>query len=122
MAALLPRLKSNAERAGRARAVLVLMAGALLLLLAGASYGLSFLALGAFALPLALAIASAKALIVLWVFMEFGELSSSARLAAGAALLMFALLVSLMVADVATRECPPVRLPGVSSASQRGCP
>src|SRR3954462_1428005 len=80
----------------------LMLAGAFLLALAGLSYGVSFLQLGIFNLPLALAIAVGKTLIVLFVFMDFGLLSASAKLAAGAALLMVALLVGLMVADVAT--------------------
>lgn len=87
------------------------LAGALLLALAGLSYGLSFVQLGPLGLPLALAIAACKALTVLFVFMGFGGLSTSAKLAAGAALLMVALLLGLMVADVATREPAPLPPP-----------
>jgi len=87
------------------------LAGAFLLALAGLSYGVSFLQLGSFNLPVALAIAVAKALTVLSVFMDFGSLSASAKLAAAAALLMVALLVGLMVADVATRELAPLPAP-----------
>jgi len=92
----------------------LVLTGVLLLALAGASYGLSFLTLGAYALPVALAIAVCKALILLFVFMEFGKLSTSAKLAAGAALLMLLLLVGLMLADVATRVRPPLPPPTVS--------
>ena len=94
------------------------LAGALLLALAGLSYGLSFLQLGRLSLPLALAIAACKALTVLFVFMEFGGLPASAKLAAGAALLMIALLLGLMVADVATRERAPLPPPKVSMGAR----
>jgi cytochrome c oxidase subunit 4 len=89
----------------------LLLAGVALLLLAGVSYGLSFVQLGRLALPIALGIAAGKALIVLFIFMEFAGLSTSAKLAAGAALLMLVLLLGLMVADVATRERPPIPAP-----------
>lgn len=93
----------------------LVLAGAALLVLAGASYGSSFLALGRLGLPVALGIAIGKALIVLFVFMEFGRLSSSAKLAAAAALLMLLLLLGLMVADVATRALPPLPPPPLGS-------
>lgn len=98
----------------------LLLTGALLLALAGLSYGLSFVALGRLGLPLALAIAACKALTVLFVFMEFGGLPTSAKLAAGAALLMVALLVGLMVADVATRERAPLPPPRTSLRPRGG--
>jgi len=111
MAPLLPVVtpippQSDGRSLGR-----LMLAGALLLTLAGLSYGVSFLQLGSFNLPLALAIAVGKALTVLFVFMDFGGLSPSAKLAAGAALLMLALLVGLMAADVATREQAPLPSP-----------
>lgn len=107
----------------------LVLAGALLLALAGLSYGLSFVQLGRLGLPLALAIAACKALTVLFVFMGFGGLSTSAKLAGGAALLMVALLLGLMVADVATREPAPLPPPKASAradgttfgARARGC-
>jgi len=86
----------------------VLRAGAGLLALAAASYALSFVRLGAFALAVALAIAALKALVVLWVFMQFGRVPASAKLAALAAFFMLALMLSLMAADVASREAAPV--------------
>jgi caa(3)-type oxidase subunit IV len=111
MAALLPIVtppRRHSERHSLGRLVL---AGACLLALAGLSYGVSFLQLGSLSLPLALAIAVGKALTVLFVFMDFGLASASAKLAAGAALLMVALLVGLMAADVATREHAPLPPP-----------
>ena len=94
----------------------LLLTGSLLLALAAGSYGLSFVKLGMLGLPIALAIAACKALTVVFVFMEFAELSASAKLAAGAALLMFLLLLGLMVADVVTRERAPLSPPHVDAA------
>src|SRR4051812_11766724 len=85
----------------------LLASGASLLVLAALSYGLSFTSLGAWSLSAAVAIAALKALVVLFIFMEFGGLSASAKLAAGAALLMLALLLALMAADIGTREPSP---------------
>jgi caa(3)-type oxidase subunit IV len=114
MAALLPNM-TPAQRSSHGQSLgWLVLAGAFLLALAALSYGLSFLQLGRVGLPLALAIAVCKALTVLFVFMEFGGLPASAKLAAAAALLMVALLVSLMVADVATRERAPLPAPKVS--------
>ena len=96
----------------------LVLAGALLVALAGLSYGLSFMPLGRLGLPVALSIAVCKALTVLFVFMEFGRLSASAKLAVAAALLMVLLLIGLMVADVATRERAPLPPPKVSLRAQ----
>lgn len=92
----------------------LVLAGVLLVSLAALSYALSFVQLGLLALPVALLIAVCKALTVLFAFMEFRGLSTSAKLAAGAALLMVALLLGLMIADVATRERAPLPAPRTS--------
>jgi cytochrome c oxidase subunit IV len=84
------------------------MTGVALLALWGISFGLSYASLGRAALPVALTIAGAKALLVLLVFMELLVAPLSTRLAIGAALSMIALLVALMAADVATRAAPPL--------------
>jgi cytochrome c oxidase subunit IV len=84
------------------------MTGVALLALAGASFGLSYASLGRAALPVALTIAAAKALLVLLVFMELLVAPLSTRLAIAAAVSMIALLVALMAADVATRPAPPL--------------
>ena len=120
MAALLPRVTPSAADAARASVAKLLLAGCLLLALAGTSYVLSFVALGSLALPLALGIAACKALTVLFAFMEFGQISASAKLAAGAALLMLILMVALMVADVATREAAPHAPPRAFRSAQDG--
>jgi len=92
----------------------VLAAGAGLLALAAASYALSFVRLGALGLGLALAIAVLKALVVLWVFMQFGRLPASAKLAALAAFFMLALMLSLMAADIELREPAPAEPPAAA--------
>ena len=114
MAALLPDM-TPAERSPKGSSLGgLVLTGAALLALAGLSYGLSFVRLGWLGLPLALAIAVCKALTVLFVFMDFGGLATSAKLAAAAALLMVALLLGMMVADVATREAAPLSPPKTS--------
>jgi caa(3)-type oxidase subunit IV len=82
-----------------------------LLALAALSFGLSFAQLGVLALPLALLIALGKALTVVFAFMEFGRVPASAKLLVLSALLMFALLLGLMLADVGTRGPPPLAAP-----------
>jgi len=99
----LPTSKSR-SRSGLA----LLLAGLALLALAFVSFLLSFLTLGALALPIALSIAAAKAGVVLVVFMDFAEQSTSVKLAALAALAMVVLLAGLMAADGATREPSPL--------------
>lgn len=85
-----------------------LLAGGLLIALALSSFGLSFIRLGEFALPLALLIAVAKGAIVVLVFMRLGHETPSVQLAALAAVLMLLLLAGLMSADAFTREPSPV--------------
>jgi cytochrome c oxidase subunit 4 len=97
-------------------ATAILSTAALLLLLAGGSFWLSFLHLGQAALPVALGIAALKAALVVLVFMELAKERASLQLAALSAIVMLLLLVGLTVADVLTRETPPL-LPPLSSAS-----
>ncbi len=75
-----------------------------LILLAGASLGLSFVHLGLLAMPVALAIAAAKAVLVATVFMHLGRGDAATRLALALAALFVVLLTSLAVADVMTRD------------------
>jgi cytochrome c oxidase subunit 4 len=84
------------------------MAGAALIALWATSFGLSYVALGAAALPVAIAIAVLKAALVFGVFMELVVEPTSVKLALGAALSMIALLVGLMATDVGTRGAPPL--------------
>jgi cytochrome c oxidase subunit 4 len=106
---------SDAPKPAYTTATTVLVAAAILLLLAGTSFWLSFLRLGAAALPVALGIAALKAAIVVVLFMELAKERASLQLAALSAIVMLLLLVGLTVADVLTREVPPL-LPPLSSA------
>ncbi|HET9933439.1 MAG TPA: cytochrome C oxidase subunit IV family protein [Polyangiaceae bacterium] len=87
----------------RRSAIAPLAAGALLLILAVASYGLSFVSLGFWALPIALSIAALKACIVVSIFMELRRETASIQLTALMAALLLLILVALTAADVATR-------------------
>ncbi|MEO6603317.1 MAG: cytochrome C oxidase subunit IV family protein [Polyangiaceae bacterium] len=89
----------------------LLLCGVSLLALAGLSFGLSYLQLGSWALPMALAIAALKAGLVLTAFMEFNHQSASVKLGAALAVLMLALLLGLLLADIATREPAPLPAP-----------
>ena len=85
----------------------VLGAGIVLLALAATSYGASFLALGQWAIAVALAIAVVKAGIVVGVFMEAARRSASFLLALCAALVLLATFIALVAADVAFRGRSP---------------
>jgi cytochrome c oxidase subunit 4 len=93
----------------------LVVTGAVLLALAGSSFALSYVELGPAALPVALAIAAAKASLVVQIFMELGQARSSAKIAFAAGVAMLALLLVFMVADVETRDAPPMA-PTVSAA------
>lgn len=89
----------------------VIGVGAVLIALWGLSLGLSYVSLGAWALPVAIAIATVKAALVLWSFMELSRERTSAVFAFAVGVLMFSLLMAFVVADVLTRA-PPPSLPG----------
>ena len=80
-----------------------------LLLLAGLSLVLRFAHLGGFSFPVALGIAAFKALLVLVFFMELLAEKATVRFAFLAGLTLFALMLTLIVADVLTRSVPPIR-------------
>lgn len=82
----------------------VLATSAALLFLWAASFGLSFVALGAFALPVALAIAVLKAALVALFFMELAGEALSIRMTLSVALALALILGGLMVADILTRD------------------
>ncbi|MDP9034502.1 MAG: cytochrome-c oxidase [Myxococcota bacterium] len=88
------------------------------LLLWAASWGLSYVDLGAWSLLIAFGIAAAKAVLVVLFFMEMihERVSIHATLATGLA--MVTVLIAFMVADVRTRETPPL-LPTATAAKQR---
>ncbi len=80
-----------------------------LVVLAAATYGLSRLDLGGFQVPVALAIAVAKGMLVVLIFMHLIEQRAVNRIFLGVALLFIILLVGMTTADVATRA--PEQLP-----------
>lgn len=82
-----------------------------LLALAALSFWLSGLELGAWEMPAALAIAALKAVLVLLVFMELAASSFLPRFVIVVIVGWLALLISLMVLDVLTRQDPGVRPP-----------
>lgn len=77
-------------------------AGALLGLLA-LTIALAYVDLGAGNLPVALTIASVKAILVGWFFMHLRDAGASMRLFAFAGLLWLAFLVTFTLTDVFTR-------------------
>lgn len=74
-----------------------------LVVLALATLGFAYLPAGAWNLPVALAIAAAKALLVAALFMELVGASTIARLAAFAGVFLVAILFALTFADEMTR-------------------
>jgi len=83
------------------RSYLLVFAGLLVLL--GATVGASFLELGIWALPAAMAIACAKALLVAAFFMHLHQENSLVRLVACAGLFWLGIMVMLAMSDVLTR-------------------
>ncbi len=81
----------------------LVITGAVLLGLWATSLGLSFVHLGGASLPVALMIASIKAVIVAAIFMELRGAPASILLAFASGLTMAMLLLVLTVADVLTR-------------------
>ena len=67
------------------------------------SFGLSFLDLGRFAMPVALAVAALKACVVAGVFMHLLEEPGSRSVATLTAVMMVCILIGLAATDVATR-------------------
>jgi cytochrome c oxidase subunit IV len=94
------------------------LTGAAVLVLWGVSWGMSYVDLGTWSLLVAFGIAAAKAVLVVLFFMEIAveRVSIHATLATGLA--MVALLIAFMVADVRTRETPPL-LPPAADAERR---
>jgi cytochrome c oxidase subunit IV len=79
-----------------------------LLALTWVSFGVSYVHLGALNIPIALAIASVKATLVVAIFMELAVEKFSVKLTLVMSFVFVALLIGLMVADVATRAAPPL--------------
>lgn len=95
---------SSSKKSDSARTLTI---GALLLALWGLSLGLSFVSLGVLALPAALVIATTKAGLVLWFFMELRQEKPSAIYAFVIGLVMLMFLLAFVVADVLTRAPAP---------------
>lgn len=83
----------------------------LLVVLAAVSLALSFASLGPFEMPVALAIAVAKAVLVAIFFMELLEEGFLTRLIVATLVVWLALLLGFMVLDVLTRADAGVRPP-----------
>ena len=83
-----------------------------LMALAGLSLALRFSHLGNLGMPAALGIAAVKAVLVGLVFMELAFEKPSIRLAFAAGLLMIAIMLALMIADVHARGSPLGNPPG----------
>jgi len=80
-----------------------------LMALGAASFGLSFLQLGALEAPLALLIATVKAVLVVAFFMHVIEQGGTRWLYLLLAALFVVTMVSLMALDVAERDVPSSR-------------
>ncbi|GAC1578017.1 MAG: hypothetical protein NVS3B20_09290 [Polyangiales bacterium] len=83
-----------------------------LLMLAALSYALSFVPLGALTVPIALAISTAKVVLVAIFFMELIDQRFGNRFVLIAATVLVGVLIALMVADTLTRGMPPMLTPG----------
>jgi cytochrome c oxidase subunit 4 len=79
-----------------------------LLTLTAVSFGVSYVHLGTLNIPVALAIASIKAILVVLIFMELAVEKFSVQVTLAVSFVFVALLIGLMVADVATRAAPPL--------------
>ena len=82
-----------------------------LLELTGVSFAISYVPLGVLNIPVALAIASLKATLVVAIFMELSVEKFTVKLSLVMAFVFVLLLVALMVADVTTRATPPLLTP-----------
>jgi caa(3)-type oxidase subunit IV len=100
---------SGVAEGASARGLLFTWVG--LMALAGASFALRFAHLGTLGMPAALAIAAVKVVLVGLVFMELAFEKPSVRLAFAAGLMMIAVMLALMIADVVTRAVPPLQDP-----------
>ena len=87
---------------------IVVRTGGALIALWLLSFALSYVHLGAAALPVAIGIAAVKAALVAAFFMELLHGSLSMKLAMLSAAALLATLIGLLVADIVTREPPPL--------------
>lgn len=86
----------------------VIRTGGALFALWALSFALSYVHLGAAALPVALGIAAIKAVLVVLFFMELLHEGLSMKLPLVAACALLATLILLIVTDVGFREPPPL--------------
>ena len=93
-----------------------------LLALLGLTVALAYQRLGAFNTPIALAIATTKALLVAAIFMELRERRSLVIAFAGAGFFWFAILMWLAATDFITRPEFPPRQPGATISGSAGAP
>jgi cytochrome c oxidase subunit 4 len=96
----------------------VLVTGVAVLALWASSFGASYLPLGAASLPVALAIAALKAVLVALFFMELVRESLSVKMTMFSAFALTATLIGFMVADIVTRD-PPALIPPDAEAPRR---
>lgn len=89
----------------------IAIVSAALFVLVGASYWVTGLSLGGWAMAAALGFSSVKAGLIGWEFMELRQASTSIRVAVAVALFLVVLLIVLVIVDVATREPVPLLPP-----------
>ncbi len=78
-----------------------------LLVLTASTFGLSFLSLGAFEVPVAVGIAVIKSLVVAFVFMRLLDEPASHRIAGATAVIFVCILAALVSSDILTRGGAP---------------
>ena len=93
-----------------------------LLALLALTVALAYQQLGAFNTPIALAIATTKALLVAAIFMELRERRSLIIAFAGAGFFWLAILMWLAATDFTTRPEFPPRQPGATISGAAGAP
>jgi len=91
-----------------------------LLVLGGASLALRFAHIGSFTFLTALGIAVVQAVLSGLFFMELVTEKPTVRFAFATGLALFALMLSLVVADVITRAIPPLQNPPGTAARYHG--
>lgn len=89
-----------------------------LMALTGLTFGLSFVSLGAWGMPVAIVIAGTKVLLVALVFMHLVELGTTPRLAAVVGISFVTLLCALTILDATLRQddAVPAQLTGPARA------
>jgi cytochrome c oxidase subunit 4 len=84
----------------------VLRTGAAVVVLWAISFAVSYVPLGVLSLPIALAVALMKAVLVALFFMELVRATLSIKMTMFVACALTLTLVGFMVADIATRDTP----------------